>query len=932
MMLRLLLPVFLAWIVSIARTQPVSTLPAIPVSEDSVTIIFNAAQGNKALSGFKGTVYAHTGVITDRSANPSDWRYVQGNWGTADAKVRMKSVGNDQYRLTYHLRNFYQVPQGEKILKMAFVFRNENGSLVGRNTDGSDIFVDVAIPGSLQAAFTAPLGFQQLLVPDESLQISGSATGVDSLTLLINQRIVASQKGLGLTYTFRTAMPGAYEIVLRARAQNSYIYDTLSVYVRNPQPNIAPLPNGVQEGVNRMSDGSVVLALYAPAKQFSFVIGDLNDWKVSDENYMNLTPDGKYHWKQFKGLTPEREYRYQYWIEGKLRIADPYTEKILDPASDKFIATSTYPTLLPYPDTKTNRILSTFIPQKPAYPWKNKDFKRPAIRDLVIYELLVRDFSARSDFQGVIDSLDYLQRLGINAIELMPVMEFENNDSWGYNPSFMFALDKYYGTEEKFKELIDECHNRGIAVILDIVLNHQFGQSPLVELYFDGVNNRPLANNPWFNTNPTHPFNVGYDMNHESPDTKKFVYRVVRHWLENYRIDGYRFDLSKGFTQQNNPANVDAWSAYDASRIAIWKAIADTIRAIDASAYIILEHLGDNREEKELSDAGMLLWGNMNFNFNEATMGYHEGGKSDFSRAYYKRRDWTQPHLIAYMESHDEERLMYKNLQFGNGAGAYSVKNLPTALDRIKLAALCYFSIPGPKMIWQFGELGYDINIDFNGRTGRKPLKWEYFQDPLRRKVYDMFRLLSSLKQTYEVFGTEDAVVNVAGPGKQILLRNAERDVLVLGNFDITPLNISAQFSRTGTWYEFFSGDSIQITTNTQRLALAAGAYRLYSNKKWDRVLTPVSAISDLRSQGLLLYPNPAADSWNLQFSLSQPSYVKIDAYTLQGETVKNLFQGRLPVGTQRLSFPLDTFTPQTYILRCSIGNKVEFLIARKEN
>ena len=171
-----------------------------------------------------------------------------------------------------------------------------------------------------------------------------------------------------------------------------------------------------------------------------------------------------------------------------------------------------------------------------------------------------------------------------------------------------------------------------------------------------------------------------YDFNHESPDTKYFAKRVMEHWLREYHMDGYRFDLSKGFTQRNNPNNVGAWGAYDQSRIDIWQDYYNTLTSVDPSVYAILEHFADNSEEIALSNIGLLLWGNMNHDYNEATMGYLPG--SNFSGGYYKARNWTQPNLVTYMESHDEERLMFKNLTYGNSAGTYSVKNLTTALAR----------------------------------------------------------------------------------------------------------------------------------------------------------------------------------------------------------------------------------------------------------
>src|SRR5690606_29407461 len=165
---------------------------------------------------------------------------------------------------------------------------------------------------------------------------------------------------------------------------------------------------------------------------------------------------------------------------------------------------------------------------------------KPAKTDLIIYELLLRDFLAAHSFDVLADTLDYLARMGVNAVELMPVQEFEGNLSWGYNPSYHMALDKYYGNAESFKAFVEACHARGMAVILDVVYNHAFGQSPLAQLYWDAAQNRPAADNPWLNPVAKHDFNVGYDFNHESPATKTWVKRMLSHWMQAYGIDGFR--------------------------------------------------------------------------------------------------------------------------------------------------------------------------------------------------------------------------------------------------------------------------------------------------------------------------------------------------------------------------------------------------------
>jgi 1,4-alpha-glucan branching enzyme len=446
--------------------------------------------------------------------------------------------------------------------------------------------------------------------------------------------------------------------------------------------------------------------------------------------------------------------------------------------------------------------------------------------NLVIYELLIRDFTVEHNYASTLLKLDYLISLGINAIELMPVNEFEGNLSWGYNPSFYFAPDKYYGTKTALQNFIDECHGKGIAVILDMVLNHSFGQSPMVQLYFDGT--KPTANSPWFNVDPKHPYNVGYDFNHESAATKYFSKNVIKFWMQQYKIDGIRFDLSKGFTQ--NSSNNDAtMSALDPSRIAIWKEYNNYIKSIDQNNfYVILEHFADVAEEKILADDGMMLWGNLNYNMNEATMGWL--ANSDFSWGFYSKHGFTKSeNLISFGESHDEERLNYKNISFGNVSGGYSIKgDLPTSLKRNELAAAFLFSIPGPKMVWQFGELGYDFSIDYNGRTGDKPIKWDYYTDVNRKALYNAYSKFIKLKKSNTIFNSTNVTYNLTGGIKYIKLIEGSNTVVVVGNFDVTNQVANVDFGTSGTWIDAAGGNLNLVTTN-YTATLSPGEYHIYS-------------------------------------------------------------------------------------------------------
>jgi 1,4-alpha-glucan branching enzyme len=612
-------------------------------------------------------------------------------------------------------------------------------------------------------------------------------------------------------------------------SKKSVTPDTQTTTTTTTVANGKDLPTGAVDGVTYINSGtSVIFNLFAPGKKTVAVIGEFNNWQPTA---MTQTTDGNRWWVQIDGIDPNKEYAYQYFVDGVLKVADPYCEKILDPSNDPYISAGTYPALKAYPTGSTTGIVSVLQANQPVYSWKNATFTRPDKKKLVIYELHVRDFIGAHDYKTLKDTLSYLSRLGVNAIELMPVNEFEGNDSWGYNPSFYFAPDKYYGPKNDLKAFIDECHSRGMAVIQDMVLNHSFGQSPMVQLYFDATNGVPAANNPWYNVQPTHPYNVGYQFNHESAATKYFAKNVMQFWMKNYKIDGYRFDLAKGFTQKNTGSDVAAWGAYDASRVAIWKDYNSFIQSVDNNNfYVILENFASNQEEKELADQGMMTWNNMNYNFNEATMGWVP--TSDVAGLFYNTHTFTAPdNVVSYMESHDEERLQFKNITYGNTAGAngYNTRDFATSLKRDEAAAAYFFSAPGPKMLWEFGERGYDISINNTDRLSDKPPHWEYMSDPLRKKLYNAYAKFIKMKINNAVFNTSNEQYTSAGYIKTISLVGSDNNVEVVANFDVNAQTGSVTFPKTGLYYDYMSGSTINVTSATYTVNLQPGEYHIYS-------------------------------------------------------------------------------------------------------
>lgn len=873
--------VLFLFIVNSALGQVVSTNLSFPQENKALTITFNAAEGTKGLQDFTGDVYAHIGVITDKSTSSSDWKYVVSDWGVNIAKAKCTRIAANTYELTLSpdIRSFFAVPQGEEILQIAIVFRSSTGSPEAKAEGGKDILVKIFEP-ELDIKLTAPTSPAFFVDVAEKVVIEGETLMADRYEIFVDDVSVKTGATASFSYEHTAEVAGSHIVrVVGYDDTNNKTVDTQFTYTVRAATQIAALPDGVVDGVNIINNTTVTFVVHAPHKESVHVIGDFNAW-IPESNYTmartasDITNENLRYWITIDGLTPGKEYAFQYIIDENLRIADPYTEKVIDPSNDRWIPTETYTSSYTYPSGKTDGILSTFNTSETPYTWTATNYEAPKKSDLVIYEMLVRDFTVgpedkEGNYTNAIAKLDYLETLGVNAIELMPVNEFEGNNSWGYNPSFMFAVDKAYGAKNDLKKFIDECHKRGMAVIIDIVMNHQFGQSPLVQMYLDKHGEGEtfsLPQSPWFNVkSPNQTYKWGADLNHESIHTQKLLDRLNAFWLNEFKVDGFRFDFTKGFT---NTAG-DGWAKDDA-RIAIMKRMYDEIVAVNQNAYVILEHLTDNAEETELANYGLMLWGNMNHSYSNAVAGNVSGTNSDISNTYYVKRGWNNPHLISYMESHDEERLMYVSLNEGQVSGGHNTRSLNTALYRVGMAASFFFTVPGPKMIWQFGEVGYDFSINENGRVGTKPIKWEYIDNVYRAYLYNTFAALAKLKTTQPVFNTGNYTYKLNREVKQATLDGDDLDIVVVGNFDIyNKVDHPVTFTQTGTWYEHFTGKEIQIENLEVQFNLQPGQFHFFTSKKLDQpnmpdiAIEPISfeeistSITRVWNSDVTIYPNP---------------------------------------------------------------------------
>jgi len=863
----------------------VTTTPALPTENQLITITFDATQGTAGLKDYTGDVYAHTGVITDKSTSSTDWKYVIAAWTTNISKAKMTRVAPNIYSLqiTPDIRAFYGVPTGEIIKKMAFVFRSADQTLEGKATGGVDILVTVFDAG-LNVAITSPNKIT-FINSGTNLQFSASTTSSSDIRLFQNNSQIKMVTGTQINNTFNLTQPGDYWLKVTATAGTTVVADSVFVNVLGTQVNQS-LPAGAKKGINYIDQQTARLVLWAPYKSYAHVIGEFNSW-IPSSNY-RMKKDGDYFWIDIPSLTPGKEYPFQYIVDGQLKIADPYTEKISDPDNDSYITSATYPGLIPYPVGKTTGITSILQTNQQAYAWQYANYIASTADTMVIYECHVRDFDALHSYIGVINHLDYLKELGVNVLELMPVNEFEGNSSWGYNPSFYFAPDKYYGPKNDLKRLVDECHKRNIATVLDLVLNHSYGQSPFVQLYFDG--SKPTAQNPWYNiqsnfTNPSLQF--GYDFNHDSPASRQLVDSINSFWMSEYKIDGFRYDFTKGFSNNIKGAS-DYWgSNYDQQRVNNLERMAHEVWKRKAGAIVIFEHLADNSEETVLAnfEKGILLWGNMNANATQGAMGYTDNNTSDLSWASYVNRGWSKPSVMGYMESHDEERMEYKNITFGNSLGSYNIKDQSVALSRVALTSALFFPIPGPKMIWQFGELGYDVSIDFNGRTGEKPIHWEYKNVSDRALLFQVISKLIYLKKRYPIFSTTDFTQSLNGSVKWIKLNKNGDNVLIIGNFGLTAVNTQIDFQKTGTWYDYFGQKSINVSTTSQSLLLGPGEYKIYSTQNFGTPLFTGITDQVIDNADLMIFPNPASN----YLSVTSTEIIQdISVFTMTGQKVKD--------------------------------------------
>ncbi|MBF2019405.1 MAG: alpha amylase C-terminal domain-containing protein [Hydrococcus sp. C42_A2020_068] len=517
--------------------------------------------------------------------------------------------------------------------------------------------------------------------------------------------------------------------------------------------------------------------LFAPYNKEAALIGSFSNWEA-----IPMEKDDKGYFRTNVELE-DGSYQYKFRIRSKswffepdqlVDVIDPYATDVDEPNQNGVICIK-----------NGQKIVDTYV-------WQHDDKPLPPDHELVIYEMHISDFSGGEDdpnprgtYKHVIEKLDYLCELGINAIELMPLKEYPGDYSWGYNPRHFFATESSYGSTEQLKRMIDECHARGIRVIIDGIYNHSEAESPLTQIdhdYWYHHSPRDLDNNWGPEFNYEH-----YDENLDVKPAWQFIGDTVRFWIEEYHIDGIRYDAARQI------ANYDFmnWIVQEAKKTAGMKPF-----------YNIAEHIPETPNITNLDGPMDGCW---HESFYHAVKEHVCGDTFDLERLKDaidgKRQGFMGvTNIVNYVTNHDHDRLMVElaNRDIFDEA----------AFKRVKLAAVLLMTAVGIPMIWMGEEFG-----EYKPKTIEKSkIEWSLLENALNRGFFEYYKGLIHLRQNNHALYTENIDFFHEDPESKVLAYTRWNDegsrIVVVASFSDNYLAgyQVPHFPANGTWHEW-TGD-----------------------------------------------------------------------------------------------------------------------------
>lgn len=575
--------------------------------------------------------------------------------------------------------------------------------------------------------------------------------------------------------------------------------------------------------INLVEDGTVTFFLTAPYKPYVSVVGEFNGWDI---HVHPMYFDGNRLWWITIPLTQPT--RYQFYIEvddvvNRVRVGDPYARQVQ------------------WDNNGPNAYLSFDEP----YQWQDDEWQPPPLDELVIYELCVRDFGGRREphadvygtFADVADRLPYLRDLGVNAVELLPVAQFPMNSAWGTNPVFFMAPECTYGTPNDLKTLVDVAHRHGIAVILDLVFNKGWQDHPYYLMYppMFSPDGQPVADwNPFFR-HSWHADDSSAHFDCYSDLTLTYLRDVVRFWLDEYRMDGLRFD---GAAVLDFDPGDPRRPTFDPDHgIA---ALARQARQANPQAILIADYTvvpGSNpaksavrlATETEVDAVWCEIFPGVMANVLSEGWQWERESMDRVVGQCLGMEFIAGYQVVKFLANHRTTRLVhtikfhtfYRVQPHPSVAGDYATSS-DVARRKARLGLLMLFTSVGTPMLLAGQEFAEDSasTVYFN------PVDWTMLERVKNQAHVDFCRQLICLRREHPALRTTNVEFYPGDFAADKLIRFKRWDeagdvAIVALNFDNRPRQVGLHFPETGRWHEALSGESIEVTDDEAVVTVA---------------------------------------------------------------------------------------------------------------
>lgn len=651
----------------------------------------------------------------------------------------------------------------------------------------------------------------------------------------------------------------------------------------------ADVPAGVRNGVTlpAVQGDSTAFRLSVPAKQLVLLrIAPLGTHPSTQPAVvLRRSSDNRDWWTRL--LLSPGTYEYYYELEAGKQIFDPWGRW-----------------------NGTNGTRFSVGPEgltADDYVWQSTTYARPPLNRLVIYELNVTEFAGpyvgktpgNVTFTDMITVLPHLDSLGINAIELMPINDFGlvgiSGFSWGYDINHHFALEPSYGTPRQFKQFVDAAHARGIAVIVDVVFNHLNETGPLWEML------PSESSNPYFKPAGTWRYNEDQliffkDLDHWSDYTQEYVYQSLKMFLDEYKVDGFRFDYTQGI----------GWSISEPTKgILGW---INRISAEHPDAYYIAEHLPespalvyysamtggwhDSFHDKIFDEARYANVSLFELEDLVLDLGAFPGNDTPSTPNRYANR--TEP--VNANVNHDEQSLIYEMVRF---------QGVPEdiAVTRDKLYAVYMFTSLGIPMLWEGMEWSEPRGWGAPGHPDKlayRPVQWAYLTAARGKTHFEYYRTLilqrrmnpalyrgqlhklwSYTTERAQVWGFEDT--------------ETDAKVMVVANLSSASRTLSnVPWLSSATWYDVFTQQAMPGASPLAELTIPAYSAKVFSNKTNEElgIVTSVSGNErDIPKDFALQnpFPNPFNPAVSIKYQVPRETHVIVAIYDNLGRQIEVL-------------------------------------------